>query len=380
VRHIGLNLLYLVPAEVGGSEIYARRLVPALATQRPDVRFTIFAGREASSSLRAEAWPGNVGVHELPVAARTKPLRVAAELALLPIAAARARVDLLHSLGTTSPPLTRGPSVVTVLDLIYEHYPDTFPTAARWGLKALVGPGARAASRVLAISRSVKDDVVSLLRVPADRVDVVYLGFGMRRETQRTDEGMLRERFALGDGRVVLCVSAALVHKNLERLIDAFAQLGPGFEDCRLVLVGHAGREHERLAARAAAQRIGERVVLTGWIDAPDLEGLYAVAACCIYPSLHEGFGLPVLEAMARDVPLACSHATALPEVAGDAAELFDPLDRATMTRAIARLLTDRDHTAVLVRRGRERAASFTWQRCAQGTLATYERALAQTL
>ena len=166
LRHIGLNVLYIVPGQVGGSEIYARRLIGALARERPDVRFTAFAAREAAPTLAQEGWPTNVGVHELPVRAASKPLRAAAELTLLPAAAARAGVDLLHSLGTTSPPLTRGRSVVTVLDLIYRHYPDTFPTAARWGLNALVGPGARAADRVIAISHAVKDDVVAQLRVP----------------------------------------------------------------------------------------------------------------------------------------------------------------------------------------------------------------------
>jgi glycosyltransferase involved in cell wall biosynthesis len=380
MRHVGLNLLYLVPGQVGGSEIYARRLVAALAAERPDARFTAFAGREAAPSLRAEGWPSNVRIHELPVHAAAKPIRAAAELTLLPAAAARTGVDLLHSLGTTSPPVTRGPSVVTVLDLIYEHYPDTFPTGARLGLKALVGPGARAATRVIAISQSVKDDVVQRLGVPAARVDVVYLGFGMRREVEHPKQDVLRQRLGLDDGRVVLCVSAALVHKNLDRLIDAFSQLGSGFENCRLVLAGHAGREQIRLSELAAAAGVGDRVVLTGWIDATELEGLYALAACCAYPSLHEGFGLPVLEAMVRGVPLACSNATALPEVAGDAAEFFDPRDAAAIAAALRRLLTDEDHAARLAERGRERARTFTWERCAKETLAVYERALAERL
>jgi alpha-1,3-rhamnosyl/mannosyltransferase len=116
--------------------------------------------------------------------------------------------------------------------------------------------------------------------------------------------------------------------------------------------------------------------VVTGWIDAADLEGLYGLAACCAYPSLHEGFGLPVLEAMVRGVPLACSNATALPEVAGDAAELFDPLDTSAIARALQRLLVDGEHAARLAERGRQRAATFTWERCARDTLAAYERAL----
>jgi glycosyltransferase involved in cell wall biosynthesis len=377
MRHIGLNLLYLVPGEVGGSEIYARRLVRALALEAPDTRFTAFTGREAAPSLRAEGWPDNVAVHRLPVAARNKPARIAAEIALLPPAAARAGVDLLHSLGTTCPPVAGRPSVVTILDLIYEAYPDTFPKASLLGLRALVGPSARRATRVITISHAVKEDVVARLRVPADRVDVVHLGFGMRAVPDATPEPELRERFGLGDGRVVLCVSAALVHKNLPLLLDGFAALGPGFEDCRLVMAGHAGRERERLEARIAGLGLTGRAVLTGWISDEDLEGLYGLAACAAYPSLYEGFGLPVLEAMVRGVPLASSNATSLPEVAGDAAVLFDPHDGDALAGAVRAILSDPDLAADLAQRGRERAKAFTWERCAREVLAVYDRVLA---
>jgi glycosyltransferase involved in cell wall biosynthesis len=375
--HVGLNLLYLVPGEVGGSEIYAHRLVDALGRARPDARFTVFAGREAAPSLRAQDWPANVHVHRLPVTARNKPARAAAELTLLPGAAARAGVDLLHSLGTTSPIVVPGrPSVVTILDLIYEAYPDTFPPAARLGLRALVGPGARHADRVITISEAVKRDVVARLRVPADRVDAVLLGNGMRPAPRATPAAELRARLGLGDGRLALCVSAALVHKNLPRLLEAFAALGPDHGDCRLVVAGHQGREHERLTAEIARLGLTGRVVLTGWIEDADLEGLYAAADVCVYPSLYEGFGMPVLEAMSRGVPLACSNATSLPEVAGDAAVLFDPLDPEAIAAAIRTVLDDPATAARLRADGRAQAARFTWERCADGVLATYERAL----
>jgi glycosyltransferase involved in cell wall biosynthesis len=376
LRHVGLNLLYLVPGEVGGSEIYAHQLVDALGRARPDVRFTAFAGREAAPSLRAQGWPSNVGVHGLPVTARNKPARVAAEIGLLPGAAARAGVDLLHSLGTTSPPVVGRPSVVTILDLIYEAYPDTFPPAARMGLKALVGPAARRATRVITISEAVKRDVVASLRVPAERVDPVLLGRGMRAAPDPTPEGELRQRLGLGDGRLVLCVSAALVHKNLPRLLEAFAALGPGTEDVALVIAGHQGREHDRLTAEIDRLGLTGRVVLTGWIEDRDLEGLYAAADVCAYPSLYEGFGMPVLEAMVRGVPLACSNATSLPEVAGDAAVLFDPHDPRAIATAIRTVLDASAEASRLRAAGRAQAATFTWERCAEGVLAVYDRAL----
>ena len=353
---IGLNLLYLVPGAVGGTEIAARRLVDALARLRPDDELVAFAGVEAAPTFGD--WPANVEVRRLPVTAANKPLRIAAEMTLLPAAAARAGVDVLHSVGTTSPLVTPCPSVVTVMDLIYEHFPATFPKASRLGLKALVGPGARRATRVHAISEFTKRDVVQRLRVPAERVDVVLLGYGFAPPSRVTAEDDLRRRFGLGDERVVLCVSAALEHKNLPRLIEAMEGI-----DARLVIVGHPGRE--RLE--------GEGVVFTGWVDDADLEGLYALAACAVYPSLFEGFGMPPLEAMARGLPLACSNAASLPEVVGDAAVLFEPRDVGAMRAAIRRVLDE--PPPGLVERGRERAGQFTWERCARGVREVYEKA-----
>jgi glycosyltransferase involved in cell wall biosynthesis len=356
---IGLNLLYLVPGQVGGTEIYARHLVDALARLRPDDELVAFAGDEAAAAL--SGWPANVAVRRLPVRATVKPLRIAAELSLLPAAAARAHVDVLHSVGTTAPLVTGRPSVVTIHDLIYEHFPATFPPAARAGLKAIVGPGARRATRVHAISEFTKRDVVEHLRVPPERIDVVLNGFGIEPSAYATPARELRERYGLGDERVVLCVSAALEHKNLARLIEATRGV-----DARLVIAGHSGRE-----------RFGDvaGVTFTGWLDDADLEGLYRLAACAVYPSLFEGFGMPALEAMARDVPLACSTATSLPEVTGDAAELFDPTDLDAMRAAVERLLADKARAEELVARGRERVKAFTWERCARGVWEIYEKA-----
>jgi glycosyltransferase involved in cell wall biosynthesis len=376
LRRVGLNVLYLLPGRVGGSEVYARQLTRALAEQRTDVEFILFCGREAAGALRDSSWPANVSIWRLPVTVANKPLRVGAELALLPWAARRASVDILHSLGTTSPLVVGVPSVVTILDLIYEHFPTTFPRLALIGLKALVGPGARRADRVIAISAAVKDDVVERLGVPADHVDVVHLGFGMERAAPPAPPAEVRHRLGLEQARIVLCVSAALAHKNLDRLIRAFSRVWPDAADLRLVIAGHPGRESERLVAVAREAGVADRMTLTGWISERDLEGLYSIAACCAYPSLHEGFGLPVLEAMARGVPIACSDATSLPEVAGDAAELFDPLDVDAIASALRRLLDDRERAASLVARGHARAASFTWERCAAGVLASYERVL----
>jgi glycosyltransferase involved in cell wall biosynthesis len=374
-RHVGINALYLVPGQVGGTEIYARELVAALAAAHPDVRFTVFCGTEAAPVLRAAGWPANVGVWRLPVRCAVKPLRIAAELSLLPGAAARAGIELMHSLGTTTPLHGCGVRVVTVHDLIYDWYPGSFPAPARLGLKLLVPAGARRARRVQVSSQATREEVRERLGLPVAKVDVVPLGLGMRAAAAPTAADELRGRLALGDGPVVLSVAAALPHKNLDRLIRAFAALGNG--GARLAMVGHAGRETERLRALAGACGVGDRVRFTGWVSDEDLEGLYGLAAAFVYPSLHEGFGMPVLEAMRRGVPTACADATSLPEVAGDAALMFDPRSVEAIAAAVRTLLDDRALADDLARRGPPRAAQFGWDRTAAAAWDSYGRALA---
>jgi glycosyltransferase involved in cell wall biosynthesis len=315
MQRVGLNLLYLVPGRVGGTEIYARNLVHALARERPDVEWVVFAGAEAAPSLAAEPWDGRVRVVRCPVRAAVKPARVAYELAALPAAAARERVDLLHSLGTTSPLLGPGPRVVTIHDLIYMHFKGGFPAASRIALERLVPLGARRADRVITPSEAAKRDVVEHCRVDPARIDVVPEGGGMK-EAEPTPEAELRARLDLGSAPVVLTIAPPLPHKNLDRLLEAHRSLTDGDGGPVLALVGHPGREGERLRGRIAELGLEDCVRLTGWVSDEDLEGLYRLAACCAYPSLYEGFGLPVLEAMRRDVPLACSNATSLPEAA----------------------------------------------------------------
>jgi glycosyltransferase involved in cell wall biosynthesis len=281
----------------------------------------------------------------------------------------------MHSLGTTTPLHGCGVRVVTVHDLIYDWYPGAFPAAARYGLKALVPAGARRARRVQVSSRATREEVRERLRVPAAKVDVVHLGLGMRAVPAPTSAEELRRRFDLGDGPIVLSVAAALPHKNLDRLVRAFGALDD--RDARLVLVGHAGRETERLRALAVECGIEDRVRLTGWLTDEDVEGFYALAAAFVYPSLHEGFGMPVLEAMRRAVPTACADATSLPEVAGDAALMFDPRSEDAIAGAIRTLLHDPARAADLAARGPGRAAQFGWDRTARVAWESYGRAMA---
>jgi glycosyltransferase involved in cell wall biosynthesis len=371
---VGINLLYLVPGAVGGSETYARELIAALTRLRPDDEFVVYCGNEAAASLPDPTWGSNVRVENLGFDAANKPRRILEELFRLPRRAKRDGVDLLHSLGTTSPLHGSTPRVVSVLDLVFHHYPQTFPRPAQRGLELLVPRGARRAKRVIAISQATKDDLVGSYGIDAQKIDVTLLGHGISDVGSVTDEQALRERLGLGEQRFVLCVASGLAHKNIPRLLESFAKVAP---NTNLVLTGHAGLDQDALRARAAELGLADRVIFTGWVSSADLNGLYAATDAFVYPTLLEGFGLPVLEAMARGVAVACSNTSSLPEVAGDAALLFDPLDPAEIAAAVERLLSDDELRESLIARGHARAAQFTWQRCAEQTLATYERAIA---
>ncbi|MEA2273988.1 MAG: hypothetical protein QOI98_2696 [Solirubrobacteraceae bacterium] len=370
--HVGLNLIYLVPGETGGMETYGRELITALARQ-PDLRLTAFINKEAAAD--DGPWSDLVASVVVPVAARNRREWVRGEQQLLPRLARRAGVDLVHSLASTAPAWGRFRRVVTIHDLIYRHHPETHFGLLSRGMRVLVPLAARRSDRVIAVSTATRDDVVRMLGVPASKVDVVPNGVGLEREASPLDEREIRSRFALGARPVVLSVSAKRPHKNLARLLEALSLIAPERRPV-LVLPGYTTPHEVELRRVASELGVADDVRFLDWIPAAALEGLYAVAGAFVFPSLYEGFGLPVLEAMARGVPVACSAAPSLAEAAGDAALLFDPRDVRAMAAAIERLLTDPDEAERLRRAGQAHAARFTWERTARETAASYARAL----
>ena len=360
-------MLHLVPGETGGSELYARRLVPALLEADTDLRPVLFTSKGSLESLASEPWATSVDIVGLAFEARSRVRRVLAEQTLLPRELRRRRVDLLHNLFTTAPAVPGVPQVTTILDVIYKRFPETHDGVLAKGLAALVWVAARRSDRVVAISEASKTDIVRFLGVPVERVDVTPLGPALA-DHATVDEQTLRRRLDLGGGPIVLTVSAKRPHKNLERLFEAFAAVDG---EPILVVPGYATAFENELRGKA-----GDRVHFTGWLPDDQLDGLYRAATCFVFPSLAEGFGLPVLDALVRGTPVATSNATSLPEVAGDAAIYFDPAQPAAITAAIERLLSDSDLRERLRAAGPHQAAKFSWARTAEATLSSYRRAL----
>jgi glycosyltransferase involved in cell wall biosynthesis len=373
--HVGLNLIFLVPGETGGMEVAARESIPALlAAAPPGMRFTAFVNREAAAAGDGP-WGELLPAVAVPVNARNRVQWVLGEQTLLPALAARAGIELMHSMASTAPLWGRFRRVVTVHDLIYARFPEAHAGIRDKGMRVLVPGAVRRSHRVIADSNSTRDDLVQLLGVDPTRIDVVPLGLGTLQREQPLPERDLRARLQLGERSVVLSLSAKRPHKNLLALIGALARIAPEARPV-LVLPGYPTAHEAELRERAAALGIAYDVRFPAWLSSAELEGLWAIARAFVFPSLYEGFGLPVLEAMARNVPVACSNASSLPEVAGDAALLFDPHDQAAIASAISRLLVDETLRARLQARGLARVRRFTWDRTAQLTLESYARAM----
>jgi glycosyltransferase involved in cell wall biosynthesis len=373
--HVGLNLIFLVPSETGGMEVAARELIPALLSQAPaGMRFTAFVNREAAAA--GGPWGELLPSVTVPVNARSRVQWVLGEQVLLPRLAARAGVDLVHSLASTAPVRGRFRRVVTVHDLIYARYPEAHARLRAKGMQLLVPAGARRSHRVIADSHSTAQDLVSLVGIDAARIDVVPLGVGTVRRGEPMREADVRAKLELGAREVLLSLSAKRPHKNLAALIGALARVRAERRPL-LVLAGYPTFHEDELRARAREAGVSDDVRFVGWLAGAEVEGLWAIARAFVFPSLYEGFGLPVLEAMARGVPVACSDASSLPEVAGDAALLFDPHDDESIAGALEQVLYDEALRTRLRSSGRTRASEFTWERTARMTLESYERALA---
>ncbi len=371
--HVVLNLVFLVPGQTGGMEVVARELVPRLAAQ-PGLRLTALVNREAAEA-GGGPWGDVIPMAVVPVRAGNRVEWVRGEQQHVPSLARALRADIVHSLASTAPVWGRFKRVTTIHDLHYKVVPDAHFGLRGLGMRVLVPAAARASHRILAVSAATKRDLVAHLGTPPGKIDVVPNGVSAVPDVAPTPAPELRASLGLGARRVLLSVSAKRPHKNLMRLLDALAGIPPERRPV-LVVPGYPTPHEAELRERAASLGVAADVVMPAWLSLADLEGLYALADAFVFPSLYEGFGLPVLEAMARGVPVATSDRASLPEVAGNAALSFDPEDVGAMHAAIERLLGNESEAARLRQAGFERVRAFSWERTAELTAAAYRRVI----
>jgi glycosyltransferase involved in cell wall biosynthesis len=354
-----------------GNATYTRNLVAALlAAAGADEGLILFA-----------ADPGHPFYASLPLGRRSRVVRVPQGRGLLRLgwslarAASRHRVEGLH-VQYTAPVGYRGPLVVTVHDLGFLHLPDAFPPALRLALRVLVPRSVARASRIIAVSEFVRRDIIARYGLPPARVTTIPEGAAACfRPRPRAEVAPVLARYGLEPG-FVFSVGRLNRRKNLGRLIRAHARLGA--VGAPLVIGGKPDYRY-RDAIRAAARPAGTAAVRwVGLIPDEDLPFFYAGAACFAYPSLFEGFGLPVLEAMACGAPVVTSNRTALPELVDDAGLLVDPESVEALAGAMRRLLADPALAAELGRRGLERSRRFSWPEAARRTAEVYREIAAR--
>ena len=350
---VGISLLTLAPGDLGGSETYARQLVKALASVGTH-EYAVFVparAKDAAGSLPA------IEVKE-PAVAKRGPARIAG-LALSTFRSKRVQtkldtVDVVHYALTVPLPRTTTPTVVTLHDVQHLDLPDFFGPAKRSFRRIAYDRATKSATAVVVTSEFVRERALEQLELEPLRVHVVPHAINHTLFRQGDEE---REPFLLYPAR-------AWPHKNHARLFEALAILRKHDPKLRLILTGGG---LERLG------RLPDGVERWGTVPATELASLYRRAACLVFPSLYEGFGMPPLEAMASGCPVAASNVAAIPEVCGDAAVLFDPNDPESIADAVLEADTRSDE---LREKGLARAAEFTWEASARGHDAVYGTAV----
>jgi glycosyltransferase involved in cell wall biosynthesis len=371
--HVGLNA-HLLSRHAGyrsaGIHSYITQLIQHLPLADPLFRFTVFAGH-SRPGLDGLDWRTSRLPTERPWG------RIAWEQLIQPWTLRQARVDLLHALAFVSPLTSSIPTVITIHDLSFLRFPECFRPANRLYLSMMTRLSCRRAKRIIAVSQATAEETTRLLGVPTGRIDVVPHGVEhahFRPIPSRHVETFRREK-GLPD-RFVLFVGTLEPRKNLLALIEAFSHVAATQAGVKLVIVGGKGWYYQQVFERVQALDLTHRVMFAGFVSAEELPLWYNAAAVFVYPSVYEGFGMPVLEAMACGTPVIGSDTSAMPEVVADAGLLVAPDDVTRLADSIVRVLNHASLRENLGVRGRARASQFTWEAAVGATLASYWRAL----
>jgi glycosyltransferase involved in cell wall biosynthesis len=369
---IGINTLYMLPNRVGGSEIYLRGLIYGLSKIDTVNEYILFTSKENHESFKVTE--NNFSKVLCNVSASSKVKRIVYEQLILPHLINKYAIDVLHSQDVT-PLNVRCGNVVTILDMQYVYYPNFLPKIKLWYWKTFVPKSTNNAEIIITISNSSKSDIIKYLDATDDKVYVTYLDskFHINYYDVIADESVLDK---IGhDAKYILYVTSLLPHKNIERLLFAFKKIS-SLIGYHLVLAGLTGPTLARIKKIIEQLDLKHNVVLLGYVSDSKLRALYNNASLFVFPSLFEGFGLPLVEAMNSGCPIAASDRTANAEVVGEAGVLFDPENTQAIADAIYSIIFDRTLAENLIDKGHRRAELFSWANMARTTLQAYSKAL----
>ncbi len=355
---IGVDLLFLLPGAVGGTETHAWHLINELVSH-PDLQVVLFTNR---STVIPDTIRGQVEVVRLNLTGENRMIRLLQAQLVLPRVATRSGVALLHSMGGTCPLRALQPVVVTIHDANWSTV-DMSP-AKRFGLAVMTRLSARAACYVATVSRFSGRELARWVGVPEHKLWLTPNGVGKDILGRCWDERQAED--------FLFAVAGVGRSKNIETLVAAFHSIREQFPGLRLVIAGHTNQAVKKLAGQDSS------VELRGFVPREELLTLYTRARIFVIPSLYEGFGIPLAEAMAIGVPSVAANAGALPEIAGGAAVLFDGQSREDLGRALTRVLRSAAVRQELSQRGRVQATRFSWEATAEATLSCYRAVLRQ--
>lgn len=374
-RRIGIDVTAAL-AQGGGIGRYTRELIRAVTLLDTTDELHLFSARIPHSIPLPEPLPSaaNVTYHSAPLSERWL-YRLWYRLRLpLPVQLVTGPLDLFHSPDFVLPPIGgKIPTLLTVHDLSFLHYPETFPEALVTYLNRIVPWSVNRATHILADSAATKKDLVSLWHVPPEKVTILYSG--VNEQFRPIEDNVLimaaRQKYGLAERPYLLAVGTVQPRKNYQMLIRAFRPVAEHLPH-DLVFVGGKGWLDEGMKSEVERQDLQDRVRFTGFVADEDLPALYCGASILAFPSLYEGFGLPILEAMACGLPCIISNSSSLPEVGGDAALQLSPQAEAMWSEAMVDLLTDETRYTEMVVSGIEQARSFSWSKAAGELLQVY--------
>jgi glycosyltransferase involved in cell wall biosynthesis len=360
----------MLPGKVGGTETYVRGLVHAISQVDKKNEYVLFTRDENHRTFEYNS--DKFSKILCPVPAKNRLTRVAYEQLFLPKLVVKHGVDVLHYPGYVSPVVGKFGKVVTIHDMQYVYYPGYFSKTKLLYWKYLLPLSATRSDVILTVSENTKADIANFLNIPKNKIFVTYEAPKFCADSgEDAPLPTVMKKYGIRHN-YILSVASLLPHKNLDRLIEAFALLEDKI-DHQLVLAGikgHALDEIRKMIGNKLKQP--SRVAILGYISNQDLEAIYKRASLFILPSLFEGFGIPLLEAMSLGCPVAASNKTSIPEVVGDAALLFDPNSANQIAEAIFSVVSDKTCRERLIDRGRQRVKLFSWEKMAGETIDAY--------
>ena len=374
---LGVNTLFLVPGDVGGTETFLRETLKALAGDQENIELVLFTTRDNDPVLREDLCGfANVHFRMLNFSAVNRPLRIILEQTLLPIACLSARLDWLWSPGYTAPFWAPCPQAVTIPDLQYKSHPEDMSWFERWVLDTLVRVACRKSRIIFAISEFSKREIVKYGYAPAEKIQAVLLGvdqsFG--REIPEDEIRISLEKLIPLEKPYILCVAHSYPHKNVHLLVDAFNLMADVIPH-NLILVGKPRRGEMDLMDSIARLSNRDRLFrFTEGLPFRTLQMFYQRADIFVLPSAYEGFGLPVIEAMMAGVPVIISREGSLPEVGGEHVFYVETLSPKSIAQVIKRIVNQtQDERANRVWLAREWANRFTWQKSAENLKVVFQ-------